>query len=185
MIKELYKKYFQKSYNFLFPLLEIKRHKLFKPKQTYISWKDLYNVEDRKLICVYKRSLNDEWIEYEKKYLINHKMLEYCYPLDDENIVYVFDLNIYKEDFDNFLRGKYSKFSNTAKQLMTNYFGINTPEWIFIESYIFPENYFSKYAEILGVDVEDLISIGELCDIYNSELETCQLEVQVNLIKSL
>lgn len=69
--------------------------------------------------------------------------------------------------------GKYSKMSTRAKQLLTDYYGIHTPEWVFIESYVFPEAYFDKYAEILEVDVKKLRKVGELCDKYDPEKETC------------
>ena len=32
-----------------------------------------------------------------------------------------------------------------------------------MHSYLIPEKYFSNYAELLDVEVEDLIKVGELC----------------------
>lgn len=176
MINDLYRKYFQKSFTFLYPLLEFKKSVKQKPLQTYIVWSDVYDTSSRKLICVYKKEDTDQWRTFEREELLNHRMLDYCLPAHDENIVYVFDFNIYKEDFDNFINGKYSKMSKRAKQILTSYYGIHTPEWVFVESYLFPESYFDKYAEILQVDVNELKKVGELCDMLDFEKETYLVE---------
>lgn len=182
MMNDIYRKYFQKSFTFLYPLLEISK-KIYKPHQTYIEWEGVHGKDSRKLICIYKRKDVQEWYDFEREELMNHAMLDYCLPLDDKNVVYVFDFNIYKEDYDSFLKGKYSKMTTNGKKLLTNYYGIHTPEWVFVESYVFPESYFEKYAEILGVDVEMLKTTGELCDIYDSEKETCKAKhPEINLI---
>jgi hypothetical protein len=181
MIKDIYRKYFQKSFSFLYPLLEISK-KSYKPSQTYIEWEGLYSKDSRKLICIYKREDSEKWREFEKEVLINHPMLDYCLPFDENKVVYVFDFNIYRDDFDNFIDGKYSKMSTHAKKLLTSYYGIHTPEWVFIESYLFPESYFDKYAEILMIDVQLLKEVGELCEVYDSEKELCTVKhPEINL----
>lgn len=177
MIKDIYRKYFQKSYNFLYPMLNIKKSYKIKPKQTYVSWDGVYNKDSRKLICVYKRDITSEkWLEFEKDQLIKHPMFETSFTIDDKTIVYIFNFNMYKDDYDYFIKGQYSKLSNYAKQLLGDYYGIHTPEWVFIESYLFPEVYYDKYAEILNVDVELLKSVGELCEGYDHEKEHCKLK---------
>jgi hypothetical protein len=45
VIKSLYKDYFQKSRVFLYPALEIKRGGSVTPVETYISWKNNYNLD--------------------------------------------------------------------------------------------------------------------------------------------
>ena len=181
MMKDIYRKYFQKSFTFLYPLLEVVKKK-YRPSQTYIEWEGVHTKDDRKLICIYKRENSKEWCEFEKEELINHPMLDYCIPVDDNVVVYVFDYNIYKDDFDNFVNGKYSKFSTLAKKLLTTYYRIHTPEWVFVESYVFPESYFDKYAEILGIDVKLLKQVGELCEVYDSEKEVCTVKhPEINL----
>ena len=59
-IKTIYKKYFQKSKIFIYPLLDIKRGSPSVPTETYISWKENYNSEDIKLICLYKTTNDPE-----------------------------------------------------------------------------------------------------------------------------
>lgn len=173
MMNDLYRKYFQKSFTFLYPLLGFKKKVKYKPEQTYVAWDGVFNEGSRKLVCVYNREDSDQWREFEREHLICHKMLDYCLPVDENSVIYVFDFNIYKDDFDNFIKGKYSKMSKAAKQILNDYYGIHTPEWVFIESYIFPDSYFDTYAKILKIDVNELKQVGELCDIYDPEKEKC------------
>jgi hypothetical protein len=51
-----------------------------------------------------------------------------------------------------------------------------------MESYLYPEKYFKKYAEILMIDVDILKKVGELCEKYDQEKEvytTPHPEIQV------
>jgi hypothetical protein len=171
MITDIYRKYFQKSYNFLYPLLGLKKHKTHKPSQTYIEWEDVCDFTSRKLICVFKRQDTPEWKHFEMNYLIAHSMLDHCVPIDENTIAYVFDLNSKAEDFDAFCNGQYSRFSSDAKKMLSNYYGVHTPEWVFMESYVYPEKYFKKYAEILLIDVDILKKVGELCEKYDQVKE--------------
>ena len=173
MIKSLYKDYFQKSYTFLYPLLGFKKKSTpFKPVQTYVSWPGEVATTDRKLICVYEIQDTQSWHDFETKALLCHPMLDYVQKVDDNHMVYVFDLHTFKNDFDKFLNGKYSTFSQDAKKYISDYYGIHTPEWVYIESFLFPKKYFKSYAEILLVSVNSLEKVGELCNKMNEEKET-------------
>jgi len=171
MIKDVYRNYFQKSYNFLYPLLGLKKHKTNKPLQTYITWENVCDVKSRKLICVFKIQDTPEWKHFEKEYLITHNMLDECLLIDENTIAYIFNFNIKSEDYDAFISGKYSKISTNSKKMLSTYYGVHTPEWIFMESYLYPEKYFKTYAEILKIDVELLKNVGELCEKYDEEKE--------------
>lgn len=178
MMSEIYRKYFQKSFTFLYPLLGFKKTKHPRPVQTYLSWQGtLLSVHDRKLICVYERLDTEEWKQFERDYLITHKMLELCVPVDDKTVVYIFDFNSLASDYDLFLKGSYSQFSSQAKKSLTDYYGTHTPEWVYIESYLFPGKYFKLYANILNVDEAFLKQVGELCDRFDKEKETCTVTI--------
>ena len=41
---------------------------------------------------------------------------------------------------------------------------------------MFKQLYFERYSEILGVDIEILKKVGELCEIYDEEKEICQIK---------
>jgi hypothetical protein len=171
MITDIYRKYFQKSYNFLYPLLGFKKHKNHKPTQTYIEWENVCDITSRKLICVFKKLDTPEWQNFEKEYLITHSMLDYCIPIDEQTIAYVFNFNSKADDYDAFCNGQYSKISIQSKKMLGNYYGVHTPEWIFMESYLYPEKYFKKYADILKIDIEILKNVGELCEKYDQTKE--------------
>ena len=76
------------------------------------------------------------------------------------------------EDYDVFLQGKYSLFSAASKKRLTDYYGTHTPEWVYIESFMFPAKYFKQYANILGIEEDTLREVGELCDRFDPEKET-------------
>jgi hypothetical protein len=175
MIKDLYNKYFQKSYTFLYPMLGFKRTKDPKPVQVYLHWPEEFPKESRKLVCVYLKEDTEQWKNFEKFKLLGHSMLDYVVPLCDNKVAYIFDMNPVAHDYDLFIQGAYSKFSTSAKRHLSDYYGIHTAEWVYIESYIFPKKYFKQYAEILDIDVKLLQEVGELCDKYNEEKETFKL----------
>lgn len=172
MISEIYRKYFQKSYTFLYPLLGFHKTKHPKPEQTYVAMDGMFSSGDRRLICEYRREDTDAWKKFEREQLITNKYFDQCIPMDDDTIVYVFDLNILQADFDAFLSGKYSTMSVQAKKVLTDYYGVHTPEWVYIESFLFPEKYFKQYAAILRIDEEILREVGELCENIDQEKET-------------
>jgi hypothetical protein len=186
-MKEIYKEYFQKSTTFLYPMLGMKKSKTPKPRQTYISWGDDIHYTDRKLVVLYDREDSDQWKRFEANILMTHPMLMDSVIVSDEQIIYIFNFDVpeYREDFDNFINGQYSQFSNNAKKKITDYFGIQSPEWIFIESYIHPKKYFQTYADILEVEVATIQKAGELCDKFNSEKEKCTVLInQLTNIKN-
>jgi hypothetical protein len=94
-----------------------------------------------------------------------------CVPLDNDQIVYIFDFNSMSADYDAFIRGKYSEMSSHAKKILADYYGVHTPEWVYIESFIFPAKYFKQYAQILDVEEDFIRSVGELCDHFDKEKE--------------
>jgi hypothetical protein len=173
-MNDLYKKYFQKSHTFLYPILRFHKTKHPRPKQTYTIWKNVYTDSDKKLICVYIIENSESWKHFELNNLMTHSMLETSIKISATEIAYVFDFSIptILEDFDMFIAGKYSKFSNSTKKLITAYYGIHTAEWVYIESYIHPKKYFKLYADLLGTEVEILEETGELCEKPNFEKET-------------
>jgi hypothetical protein len=180
MIKEMYKSYFQKSYTFLYPQLGFKRTKDPKPKNVYVHWPEVFSMSDRKLVCIYERENSSAWRDFERDKLLKHHLFDQVVPLENNMIAYVFDMNPIASDYDLFIKGKYSMLSKNAKRNLSNYYGIHTPEWVYIESFIFPKKYFKHYAKILEIGVEQLEEVGELCDKYNQERETFTNQKQQN-----
>ena len=92
--------------------------------------------------------------------------------------LYVFDFEIYKTDWYNFLMGKYSKLSNVLKRAIKVYYGDKSKEYKYIDSFLYPDKYFDVYAKLLEVDVSSLKEIGELCDPWNLEKESLKIPVE-------
>jgi hypothetical protein len=172
MITQLYKDYFQKSQTLLYPLLDIKKEPLNKPMTTFIEWQGMFNKNERKLICLFKKQDTDNWRIFERSKLLTHKMLDFCQEIEKGKIIYVFDMNCMAIDYDQFLAAKYSKFSDEAKRKITAYYGVHTPEWVHIESFIFPEKYHEIYASLLGVKLQVIKDNHELCSPYDLTKET-------------
>lgn len=161
-LNSVYKKYFQKSKVFLYPLLGIKRGVSVVPVETYISWHGYYNSEDMKLICVYDVRTDDEYITFEKNILLGHTRLS-DYVKVNSQAVFTFDFSDLEDDWFHFIDGKYSKISMNLKQKILSFFDKYSGNYAYMHSYLIPEKYFSNYAELLDVEPEMLIKVGELC----------------------
>lgn len=176
-LNEIYRKYFQKSKIFLYPLLDIKRGTSVVPKETYLSWNDTINSEDMKLVCVYYPRTDQEYLQFEKNILLKHNRLIDYVKIDDETLVVTFNFSDLKDDWFNFLNGKYSKMSSNTKSKILNFFNKKSGNYAYVESYLYPENHFATYAKILDVDVKLIKSVGELCDKPDLEKEMLLIEV--------
>ena len=128
-------------------------------------------------IAVETSPAQKEIYEIEKEKLITHKNLDSVYDYEN-NIIYVFDLNFIGDDYDKIINGEYSKISDTSKNILCGYYGITTPEWIYIESYLYPSKYIKTYSEILNVDEDILWDAGELCDKPNMTKEKCIIKLK-------
>ena len=77
--------------------------------------------------------------------------------------IYIFDLSIYKHDYDLFILGKYSKFSEGAKNKILSYFNSNEKNYEYIKSFLNPLDYHDIYAENLGVNINIIKETHEVC----------------------
>ena len=170
-IKSLYDRYFQKSKVFLYPLLGIKRGVSTIPSETYLAWDPYYITEDVKLVCLYHPN-NDDYKEYENKVLLKHTRLCDVYEIDKSNKIFIFDFSDLENDWKHFLEGKYSQISKKSKTKILEFFEKNSPNYVYMKSYLYPEKYFDDYAECLDVEVDMLKSVGELCEKPNVKSET-------------
>lgn len=168
----VYTQYFQKSKVFLYPLLHLRKGIDFVPEQTYIAWDNLYSPKERKFMCLYNAEKNIKFLKFEDAYLKNHSLLEAYFNLGNDRHLYVFDFNKYEYDFDTFLEGKYSKFSMDAKIIIKDFFGGVGNIAQYVNSFLKPDEYHEIYAEELGVSLELIESVYELCSPPNIEKET-------------
>ena len=74
--------------------------------------------------------------------------------------------------------------SKKSKEIITKFFGDKGTIADYVESYLFPDFYWDDYSDILDVDIQDLIAVGELCDLPNLEKEDLKKDfVNVELFK--
>jgi hypothetical protein len=175
-LNSVYKKYFQKSKVFLYPLLGIKRGVSVVPVETYFSWEGYYNSEDMKLICVYDIRTDDEYVLFEKNTLLKHNRL--CdYIKVNSQAIFTFDFSDMEDDWFHLINGRYSKIRLELKQKILGFFDKYSGNYAYIHSYLIPEKYFSNYAELLDVEPEMLIKVGELCSKPDTAKETLVIEI--------
>lgn len=184
-ITDIYQGYFQKSRVFLYPILGIQRGS-FDPMSTFISWTDEVSLGDMKLLCRYHNRQDIEFQMFEEKRLLGNTFFEDCSELEDDTLVYTFDMSDYAEDWLNFIGGKYSKLSSDVKKHIRDHYGTSSPNYAFIHTYLYPEDHYRTYAEFLVVDkddiehVESLIKkVGELCDKPNFQKEELKIPIKV------
>lgn len=174
MIKGIYNKYFQKSKCFLYPALGIKKNSFFKPLETYISIESLINPEDVKFICTFNKHQSEEFKNFELDMLVKNPLFIEKMDLGDFN-AYIFNYEIYSNDWFYCIMGRYSKLSSVLKKAIKSYYGPNSSEYEYMHSYLFPEEHYETYARLLDIDVDTLQNIGELCNPLDIEKETLKI----------
>lgn len=177
VIDALYRKYFQKSKIFLYPLLDIKRGTSIVPIETYVSWNSSLGSEDMKLVCVYETRKDPEYVKFEKNILLKHNRLCDYVKVTDTTAVVTFDFSDLSDDWFYFIEGKYSKMNIKTKRKILDFFNKTSGNYAYVESYLFPDKHFETYANILDVELDFLKSVGELCPKPDLEKEKLLIEV--------
>ena len=175
--------YFQKCRVFLYPLLNIEKGLAFYPKEVYTAWEDYYLQSDYKLMLLFDISNHTSYKEFESEKLFKNKyFLDFVYITETQGI-YVFDLSEHKTDYDNFILGKYSKFTTSHKERVLNFQKKGSKVYDVIKSFLYPEKYFKMYSELLGIKERILIEVGELCNKSDVDKETLKLKPMSVVIK--
>lgn len=167
--------YFQKSYRFLYPLLKIK-NRTITPLQTFTRWQNELFQKDKKLICVFEIDNDARFKLFEKTSLFSNRYFFSYHSCEDNKGAYIFDMEPYSNEWDAFHNGKYSQFSKDAKHTILEYCSQNRYVREYMDSYLNPEKYFSKYSELLQIDEDELRLVGELCNSPDLNRETFLLE---------
>lgn len=177
VIDALYKKYFQKSKIFIYPLLDIKRGTSVVPSETYLCYNESINSEDMKLVCVYHSRDDQEYLNFEKNVLFKHNRLDDYIKVSENKLIVIFDFSDLTIDWDLFVKGRYSEMDVKIKRKILNFFDKNSGNYAYVESYLFPEKHFKNYARLLNVEESLLKSVGELCSKPDLEKEMLKVEV--------
>jgi len=177
VINQLYKKYFQKSKILLYPLLGIERGNIA-PLEVYLSIVGKYTPQDQKLICVYDPTSDENYLELKKERLEKHSLLSEQFVDKNGHEVFVFDFSKYASTWNLLLDGKYSQIPIKEKNIILNFFEKNSGNYIYIHSYLFPNKWHERYAEILDVPVDLIKEVNELIDKPDFEKETFHYKVE-------
>lgn len=176
-LKKLYGKYFQKSKSFLYPLVGIKKDSLYAPIQTYMAWDGIFSITDQKLIATYYvRDDEQAWDSYLLNTIMKNKFFSEYHELDEEILAVSYDLSLMADDYQKVLFGQYSKLSKILKGRIREFYGYNSPEWAYMESFLFPDRYVPMYSKLLDVDESHIRHTGELCDKPNLDSETLKIK---------
>lgn len=181
ILKDIYRKPFQKSKIFLYPNLDIKRGSSTTPIETYVAWKDKFIPDDHRLIAMYHLRNDAEFVAFEERMLVGNKYYEEYIDIGNDKALYIFNFEELAHDFDNFILGKYSRLSLTVKNNIKRFYGGNSSSYAFIESWLYPEKFYKNYAQILynsedRVVGEKLIKgTRELCNKPNFDNEVLDL----------
>jgi len=177
-ISALYKNYFQKSKIFVYPLLGIKKGLSVTPVQTYFGWNDYVKPEDMKLVAVFHERTDQDYLNFEKNILLKHNRLSDYIKLNDTEVLYTFDFSDMKDDWMHLINGRYSKMNPTVKRKIRDHFDKNGSNFMYMDSFLFPERYFNIYSELLGISEEVLKEVGELCTIPDMEKEILIVNIE-------
>ncbi|NCD06168.1 MAG: hypothetical protein EOL97_08620 [Spirochaetia bacterium] len=178
MMSEIYRKPFQKSYTFLYPALGLRKNGI-KPEQTFLS---ANNIQDNCLICIYKITNDETWRKFEYGTLREHPLLLHILDFPNNKKAFIFNLEDFKEDINLLKNSKYSKISSRLKKYIIDYYGVTSPMFVYIESFLFPEKYIKRYSELLAIDEEVLMEVGELCEKIDLLKEECPYAITEEMI---
>lgn len=180
----LHKDYFQKSRVFLYSSLGFKRGIRHVPEETYVKWKNYFDFEEHKLCLLYKDDKSSLFKEYEEKILIKHPQFYDCKNVENNRVVFIYDFSPYADDWKWFMHSKFSYFSEQHKKKILNFYGKDTPNYPYVESFLYPSKYYRLFADLLCIEQYHLETVKELCTKINKERETLEAVVTFNAINS-
>lgn len=193
MVEVLKSGYWSKSETFLLPLTGLSRtHKY--PIKSYLFW-DKYSIEDYNLILKIEYQDYDTFLAYCRKIIFpildRSNMLVECHDFEGFSVLIV-DLSEWAFDIELFLKGRYSKMSGDAKDIISEYHtyyekqiprvhvniaGIIDPDVSFtVLDNMTP---FEYVAEHYGFDLDELKKVGELAAKYDEEKETLSIQMVI------
>lgn len=185
MIELFKEEYWSKSYAFLLPLTGLSKTQNFK-LDSYLFWED-YSIEDYFLIIKFSYDNYSKFLEYCTRKIFpdldkdNHIIEIYDF---DNCTVMILDISEWALDIELFLKGKYSKISRNAKDIITEfhtYYDKGNKISLDIKAALEPNNKESilndmtpiEYAaHAYGFSLSEMKKLGEVGGIYNKEKET-------------
>lgn len=180
----LHKNYFQKSRVFLYSSLGFKRGHKFVPVETFTRWKNYFEFEDCKLCLLFKDSNDPLFKNYEEKMLLKHIQFYDSKTVENNQVVFIYDFSICANDWKWFMHSRYSYFSEEHKKKILNFYGKDSPNFPYVESFLYPDKYYRLYSDLLCIEEYHLRTIKELCTKIDKEKETLEAIPTFNRIDS-
>jgi hypothetical protein len=175
MISKPYSKYFQKSRSFLLPAIGTVNNMHVRSLSSFIAWEGHYKPEDCRLILVVDKRMPElntpEFLLYEE-HVLKASLLYEKTVLTQTGHAHIYDMTSFERDWGRFLDGRYSQLSPHLKERIRYYYGPNSGEYAYMETFIYPEQFFGVYAFLLDVDEAIIRQVGELCNVYDLDRET-------------
>ena len=146
--------YVQKSKLMLYPLLEF-AYEDIRPKQTYIAYKDECLLEEPSIVCAYERKNDELYYNFRNNIAFrNQYFVKYIIGLEYDYLI--FSLINYELDYNNFLKGEYSKFEDETKQIILDSYSKTKIGPILVDTHLNPKNYHSFYAMEFNASIDAL-----------------------------
>tara|TARA_R100000742_G_C4268270_1_gene86633 strand:+ start:646 stop:1221 length:576 start_codon:yes stop_codon:yes gene_type:complete len=168
----VYTDYFQKSKVFLYPLLRLKKGLSYVPIQTYVAWESVYSTEDCRFFCEYKTKRTKKFEKFGSEYLRTNPLFDDYIELEENKHLYIFDFTTMRSDFNRFIAGKYSQLTLESKIAIIDFFSDQGKTGEYIQGFLSPEDLHADYADFLGVDIETVKKVYEICTPPDLEKET-------------
>jgi hypothetical protein len=112
--------------------------------------------------------------------LLKHSRATDFIHINDSQVLVTFDFSDIKEDYMHIINGRYNQINIKLKRTIRDFFEKNSGNYVYVDSYLFSEKYFSLYANLLGVSENLLREVGELCSPPDLEKENLIAEVLEN-----
>ncbi len=174
--------YWSKSQAFLLPLTGMSKTLTYK-LESYLFW-DTYSIEDYYLTVKFTYDNYDEFLEYcKRKIFPKLGCLVETYDFDNQTVM-ILDISEWALDVELFLKGKYSKMSLEAKEMIEDYhtyYDRGNRIKLNIKAALYPNEKQSvlgnmsaiEYAaDNYGLPLQELRKLGELGSIFDREKET-------------
>lgn len=196
-VEILKSEYWSKSEAFLLPLTGISRTSKY-PVETFLFW-DEYSIENYNLMVKYTYDSYEDFIGYCRKVIFpvwdkNGYVIE-SYDFGKET-VFVLDISEWAWDIQQFLLGKYSKFSKDAKDTIQDYHVFFTKGKAQIDIEIAATldpvkkhdllgglNSIEYVSEYYGLPLPELQKLGEIGGIYDKKKESLAYLSSENYVK--
>ena len=100
-------------------------------------------------------------------------MTDTCIFLILTHLKQIFKVNWeYLPDYKRFISGKYSQLTLKTKTTIIDFFAGQKKISNFVEGFLSPEDLHEAYANFLGVEIESIINVYEICTPPDLEKET-------------